>query len=278
MWVSSTVSGRLAPSTAKNVQMTQLKVSPSGTIFVPYVDEVMVRGLTPAKARERIQFELEPIAPSAQVQLEFAAGQGNSVDLVAGVANPGTYPLPDRHYSILSLIAQGGGVSEALRNPIVRLIRGGNTYEAPASELFSKASKNVTLRGNDKVIVESDGRYFIALGATGNERLVYFEKEATTALEALSMLGGLEDARANPEGVLILREYEPEALRSDRSGPSHRQVIFTLDLTTADGLFAARNFFINPKDTVLATESPIRVAQTILSLFGTALAVGNKLD
>jgi len=52
-----------------------------------------------------------------------------------------------------------------------------------------------------------------------------------------------------------------------------QQVVFTFDLTSADGLFAARNFRINPNDTVLATESPITMAQTVFSLVGTAFGL-----
>ncbi len=251
----------------KNVGMSSIQVSSSGTIFVPYVDEVVVRGLTPIQARERIQFELEPIAPSAQVQLALVPGQGNSVDLVSGVANPGSYPMPSRNYSILSLIAKGGGINTDMRYPIVRLIRRGNTYEIPADDLFSKASKNITLRGGDKVVVEPEEKHFIALGATGAERIVHFNAKTINALEALSMVGGINDSRADPKGVLVLREYPADAVGNGENAPAKQQVVFTLDLTSADGLFAARKFHIMPNDTVLATESPVRAVRTILGLF-----------
>lgn len=279
IWDSQANSLLTAP-TAKNVGVTNLQVSPSGTVFVPYVDQVVVQGLTPVQARQRIQVKLEPIAPSAQVQLVLVVGQDNSVDLVSGVAVPGAYPLPNRNYTILSLIAKGGGIDKAMRNPVVRLIRQGQTYEIPTGELFEKAARNITLRGNDKVIVEQDDRYFIALGATGSEQLVHFSKESLSALEALSIVGGINDQRANPQGVLVLREYPASAVRSNGGGPTQQQVVFSLDLTSADGLFAARNFQIHPNDTVLATESPVNTLRTIVGLFKSAsgLAVNiNKL-
>jgi len=112
----------------KVVEMPKLVVSPAGTIFVPYLDEVVVRGMTPMDARQQIQNALEPIVPSAQVQLSHQAGRQNAVDMVSGVAKPGSYPLMDRNSTILSLIAQAGGVSDDLRNPMVRLIRGGTLF------------------------------------------------------------------------------------------------------------------------------------------------------
>ena len=260
---------------SRMVRMDGLVVSPTGEIFVPYAQNMLVSGMTPDTAREEIQEALLPVAPDAQVQLSHMSGQSNSADLVSGVAKPGTYPLEGRNVTILSLIAQGGGIAPALRNPLVRLIRGGKTYEIRADDLFANASKNVVIRGNDKVLVEEDKRYFTALGATGREELVYFEKEQISALEAMSIIGGLSDSRANPKGVLVLRDYTARQVRGDGKGPEMQQVVFTFDLTGADGLFAARKFEINPRDTVLATESPVNTARTILGLLGTAIGISN---
>ena len=268
----------LTSSEQKMVRMEGLVVSPTGEIFVPYAQNMQVRGMTPDSAREKIQRALAPVAPDAQVQVIHRSGQSNSADLVSGVAKPGTYPLTGRDVTILSLIAQGGGVSTSLRNPLVRLIRGGKTYEVRADDLFANASKNIVIRGGDKVLVEEDKRYFTALGAAGREELIYFEKEQISALEAMSLIGGLSDNRANPEGVLVLRDYSEKQLRSDGKGPAMPQVVFTFDLTSADGLFAARKFEINPRDTVLATESPVNAARTIMGLLGTALGLGARVD
>ncbi|MGR1583390.1 polysaccharide biosynthesis/export family protein [Thalassobius sp. S69A] len=265
----------LASAQEKSVNMTGLTVSNTGTIFVPYLDEVQVRGKTPGQARQKIQDALEPIVPQAQVQLTLNAGKQNSVDLVSGVESPGTYPLPDRNYTILSLIAQGGGINKNMRNPIVRLQRGGRSYEIRAGDLFEDPRKNIPLRGNDKIIVEEDDRYFTAMGAARNEELVYFEKETITALESLSMIGGLTDYQANLKGVLVLREYPAKAVRYNGTGPSSDQMVFTFDLTSAEGLFAARKFQIQPQDTVIATESPLSATRTILGLIGSVFGVVN---
>ena len=260
------------------VHMPGMTVSASGEVFVPYVKNLVVAGLTPDVARERIQEALTMVSPDAQVQLSHHSGQSNSADLVSGVARPGSYPLDGRNTTILSLIATGGGIAPNLRNPLVRLIRDGKTYEIRSEDLFANASKNVVVRGNDKIVVEEDKRYFTALGATGKEELVYFEKEQISALEAMSIIGGLSDNRANPKGVLVLRDYSAKQVRSDGKGPAMQQVVFTFDLTRADGLFAARQFEINPRDTVLATESPINAARTIMGLLGSAVGLSNAID
>ena len=268
----------LANVAQKAVDMPDLTVSSAGTIFVPYLDEVLVRGQTPDQARRQIQQALTPIVPSAQVQLMLEPGQNNSVDLVNGVVKPGSYPLPGRNFTILGLLAQGGGIDKSLRNPSVRLMRDGKAYEIRASTLLEQPSRNVVLRGGDQVLVKEDDRYFTALGATGTQSLIYFEKDEITGLETLALIGGLEGSRANPKGVLILRDYPASALRQDGSGPQMQQVVFTFDLTTADGLFAARNFHVNPKDTVLVTEASLVSTRTVLSLIGSVLGVTNSVS
>jgi len=75
--------------------------------------------------------------------------------------------------------------------------------------------------------------------------------------------------------VLILREYQASALSAGQRGPRQQRVVFTIDLTTSDGLFSARNFFLNSGDLVLATESPISSARVIFGIVGSAFGLIN---
>ena len=277
IWDSQENSLLTTPNT-KATQMDGIVVSPGGTIFVPYVGAVVINGLAPDAARQVLQREIERIAPSAQVQLALTPGTTNSVDLVRGVNRPGPVPLPSRNFTILNLISAGGGISNQLRNPLVRLIRGGKTYEIRADTLLSKGTHNIAMRGGDKVIVDEDARYFVVAGATG-DRIVDFEREHITAMEALSMAGGLSETRANPGGILVLRDYPTSAVRPDGvGGPKLPQVVFTVDLTSADGLFAARAFEINPGDLVMVTEAPMVSVGQVIDLVSEGTLVWNRFQ
>lgn len=260
----------------RSADLGPMTVSPSGQIFLPYVGDVRVAGMGPERARSVLQEQLLPISPSAQVQISLESGRQNTVDLVSGVASPGSYPMNDRNLSVLSLISQGGGVPSDLRNPRVKLQRGSNVYATSVQNLYADPAMDAVLVGGDKVIVENDNRYFLSLGATGNESIVYFDQEQITALEAISMIGGVADTRADPEGVLILREYPRSALSSGARGPRNERVVFAIDLTSADGLFSARNFEIAPGDVVLATESPVTRLQTVAGIIGSGFGLINS--
>jgi len=251
----------------KNVSLEGITVSPAGTVFMPYLDKIHIAGLSPDAARQKIQRQMEQIVPSAQVQLSVVPGARQAVDLVGGVATPGNFPLtdPDGHVTVLGLISRAGGVNKDLANPQVTLVRREKNYQIALKQLYENPKLDSVLQGRDKLIVDSDDRYFRSLGASQKEAIVPFDRETVSALDAMSMIGGLRDSRANPEGILILREYPPSAVKS--GGPSHQRVIFTIDLTNADGLFSADRLLIHPGDTVMVTEAPVLLLDNILGLF-----------
>lgn len=253
------------------VTLPETRVSSSGTIFLPYIDTLRVRGMSPERVREVIEQKYLDVTPSAQVQVELVEGRERTVSLISGVAAPGSYPLPDNDFTILELLADGGGISQSLNNPQVRLHRDGHIFGIPADRLLNTPSKNTTLQGGDRVFVEADDRTFLSLGAAGSEAVHTFPSNDLTALEALSIIGGLAENRADAQGILVLRRYPVAAVTADRSGPDHPRTVFTLDLTSADGLFSAGQFLIQPDDLVYVSESPVTAAGSILAILGAVL-------
>gem|GEM_PF-241085 len=251
----------------RNVNMQNIPVAASGRVFIPYVGEVRVAGMSAEQARREIQSLLESIVPDGQVQMIVSPGSRNTIDVVTGVVRPGRVELDEVSPTILSVIAETGGISSTVRNPLVRLNRAGEAYAIPASELFGNPRNDIPLRGGDRILVEEDSRSYIALGAAGREQVVYFEREEITTLDALSTIGGLTDSRADLQGVMVLRTYPDSLVSQTGNAPRKAQVIFTFDLTSADGLFAAQRFMIQPEDVVLASETATPMIGTVLGMF-----------
>jgi polysaccharide export outer membrane protein len=261
----------------RNVTIPAMRISPEGAVFLPYVGPVQIAGMSPQRARETLQASMGLISPSAQVQLTASEGRSNSVDLVGGVAAPGSYPLVDQNYSVLSLISAAGGVPDSINNPQIRLHRAGKVYGTSMRRLFAEPALDTRLRGGDQVVVQADERSFLSIGATGVQAQHAFPQDLITGLDALAIVGGVNASRANLQGLLVLREYPAAALAPGRDGPRQSQVVFTVDLSTADGLFAARNFRVMPGDVVYATESPVTNVRTIFGLIGQAFGVADTL-
>ena len=266
----------------KDTNLPGVMVAANGSIFLPYVGNLSVSGMSPDLAREKIQSAMEMFVPSAQVQVNMKEGRYNSVDLVGGVQKPGSFPMPDRNYSVLSLLAAGGGVREVMRNPQIRLMRGGAIYGTSVESLMDRPQLDTRLVGGDRVFVEDDTRYFLSFGATGRQDQHTFTRDRMSAMDAVAVMGGVSASRADPKGLLILREYPASAVSAGVRGPRQSRVVFTVDLTSADGLFSARNFEIQTEDLLVATESPINDALTVSNIVGNIFGVfgraGNLVD
>ena len=269
--------GLLTGPGQRSVTLPDTRVASSGRVFLPYIGDFYVNGMSPNIARAQIEEAYMSALPSAQVQLEMVEGRGQSVSLVGGVNRPGSFALPDNDFTILQLLADGGGTSPALLNPQVRLHRDGRIYGVSAERLLDNPRLDTTLVGGDKIYVEADERTFLSLGAAGTEAVHPFPTDQVSALEALSIVGGVSDTRADAKGILILRSYPLAQITLDRTGPDHPRTVFSLDLTSADGLFSADQFEIQSGDLIYVAESPVTAASTVFGLLGSVLGLSNAI-
>ncbi len=257
------------------IVMPNIKVSSKGTIFLPYIDEINVAGLSEEAARKLIQDKLVVIVPDVQVQLGHAAGTKNSVDVIAGLPRNGSYPLPTGNTTVTQVLAAAGGLPEAMINPQVNVQRNGRLYRIGAKTILDNPGLDAVMKGGDSLFVAADDRYFLSLGAAGREALTNFPKDQISALDAMSLIGGIDQNTANPKGILILRNYPASAVAANPDkGPGKQKVVFAFNLTSADGLFAAGQFQIEDRDLVLVTQSPLVNTRTVVSIFTGFLAAG----
>ena len=262
-------------------QLQDVQVGADGRIFLPFVGNMKVSGMAPETARARIQEMLLNTVPSAQVQVSVVPGRANTATVVSGVRTPGVFPLADRNVSLLSLIGAGGGVMDTILNPQVRLFRGTRAYGVPLERLFEDPGLDTVVQGGDRIVITDDDRYFLSLGASTSEALHPFRKAEVSALDAMSIMGGVAANRGNPQGILILRDYPASAVRPaggtpedpvfSPAGPPQDRIVFTIDLTKADGLFSAGEFQIQTGDLVYVSESPLGTANSIVGVVGNLL-------
>ena len=260
------------------ITMPPMQLSSSGQVFLPYIGQIKLSGMSPEHARSAVETAYAAVMPSAQVQLNMTEGRQSTVSAVDGMMRPGPYPLPDQNVTVLDLVAQAGGVAPNIVNPQIRLQRGNRTYGVALSRLLDDTTMNTTLVGGDRVFVQNDDRYFLSLGAAGTRAQHRFPQSKVTALDALSLIGGLAPDRANARGILILRTYSQDAVRRDGSGPRHSRTIFTVDLTNADGLFSAGQFQIDDGDLIYVTESPLIGTRNVFGVIGSIFGLTNQAN
>ena len=200
---------------------------------------------------------------------------------MGGVADPGVYPIEIPTRRLTSMLAQAGGVAVVPDVAQIKIQRAGHTGRIWLQDLYDNPRYDVALRGGDRIIVEEDRRSFTALGAATKQARVQFNKRDMSAVEAIAASGGLDGRAANPTGVFVFRDETPEITnrvlgRSDLVGP--QRVAYLLDLTSPDGLFAARDFIVRDEDTIYITEAPLASWGRILTLAAASVAVARSID
>ena len=253
--------------------LTQIQVDGEGYIYIPYAGRILAAGQTPEGVRQAITRKLEGQTPDPQVTVARLAGTGSSVSISGDAAGPGVYPIEASTRTLSSIIAKAGGVRIDPAVAIVRVTRGGQTGRVWLTDLYENPALDIALRAGDRIVIEKDDRSFVALGATGTQKLVPFESERLSALEAIASVGGLSTDAADPTGVFILRD-EPEAIaravlgRKDIVGD--QRIVYVLNLTEPNGLFEARDFLVRDGDTLYVTEAPyVQWRKTLAAITGT---------
>ena len=254
--------------------LSEVQVDGQGFIFIPYAGRIKAAGQTPEGVRQAITRQLEDQTPDPQITVARAAGNGSSVAISGQAAAPGVYPIEAPTRTLATMLARAGGVSIDPDIAIIRVTRGGHTGKVWLKDLYENPALDIALRPGDKIVVEEDSRSFIALGATGGQKLVPFESETLSALEALASVGGLSSQAADPTGVFILRDESEEIAsavlgRGDLIGD--QRIVYVLDLTDPTGLFEARDFQIRDGDTIYVTEARfLQWQKTLSAITGTA--------
>ncbi len=261
-------------------QLDQVQVDGAGFIFVPYAGRIRAAGNTPEALRGIITRKLDTQTPDPQVIVRRLAGNGATISIVGGVGGQGVYPIERPTRTLLSMLAQAGGISSDPEVTKVTLIRRGRRETVWLSDLYNTPSLDIALRANDRIIVEEDTRAFTALGATGTQSRLNFPTPNISALEAIAQVGGLSSSLADPTGVFVFRN-EPAEIANNVLGRTDLQgtqrFVYVLDLTEPNGMFEARDFAIRDGDTVYVTEAPfVQWNKTISSLTG-SLAQANNL-
>jgi polysaccharide export outer membrane protein len=272
----------LLSSTGQRISvLTEIEVGSDGNIFIPYAGQIRAAGRSIEELRAAISAELDSQTPDPQVLIARAAGDGVTVTVSGAVGKQGVFPIERSNRTLLAMLASAGGATIDPSIALVRVTRGRASGQVWLSSLYSNPALDIALRGGDQIIVEADTRAYMAMGATGKQTRVPFEKAELTAIEAIAQVGGLSSELADPTGVFILRRESAETARrltgrSDLSGD--QRVIYALDMSDPVNLFVANDFFIRDRDLIFVTEAPYVMWRKRLSAVTGAVGAANQLN
>ncbi len=270
---SAPVADRLSPG-PRSATIPDQVVGRDGSVTVPYAGRIEVAGRTQQQVEAVIIERLKGKAIEPQVLVNVSRNVSNSVTVSGEVANGARVPLTLRGDRIMDVIASAGGYRSPVHETFVSLTRGQRTARAPIQALLDNPGENIYVRPGDILTVERSLRTFTVAGATGANALVPFDARGITLEEAIGKSGGLQDMRADPEGVFVLR-FEPIQLAREYPYVSPTllskgavPVAYHLNLRDPKAMFQARRFAMRDKDILYVSNSPVTEAGKFFELLG----------
>lgn len=251
-------------------------INASGKIFIPYVGNIQVAGLSPDALQKKLTHILKNKMMDPQVEINSVERLSKQITIQGAVAKPGIFELKPGRHDLISLLGEAGGSTLPPELTEIRLERQGRQYQTTLLELFQRPMLNLNLYPGDHLMASEMNHSFSALGATGVQKLIKFPKSELSLIEALALANGLSDDLANPSHVFLLRFEHNEILHPDPERPSEgcSQVIYAMNMRNMQSVFAGQQFQIRDGDLIIATNAPYTNVRKILSSLSPAIALG----
>ena len=275
-----------APATAvmsagsRTAMIPEQIVGPDGAVTVPYAGRIRAAGRAPQQVEAAIVSALTGKAIEPQALVTVTKNVSNTVTVIGEVTAGARVPLSVRGDRILDVIAQAGGTKAPAHETFLTLVRDGHSIRIPMQALLVNPAENVFVRPGDVVSVARDPQTFVAIGATGKNDVLPFDSMGITLDEAIARAGGLNDARADPAGVFVVRfeqpsDYDQLGLERPAPGPLHQvPVIYRINMREPQGFFLARRFPMRSKDILFVTNASAVDVQKVVGILLPFLGVG----
>ena len=192
-----------------------VRVSETGTIALPLLGEMPVRGLTPRQLEARLREALsQKYVNDPQVSVFVKEHGSKKVSVIGAVGKPGVYEMLGPR-TLLQVLSQAGGLTEDA-GARLHVIRGsmngtGERLTVPVNDLLTDRDPdlNVSIEPGDVVSVPIDRPIYIYVdGAVKTPgRIEQLASRPISLLQAIAKAGGATE-RANLKEVQILRKGE----------------------------------------------------------------------
>lgn len=255
-------------------------VGPDGAVTVPYAGRVRVVGRSPQQVEAAIVTALTGKAIEPQALVTITKNVANTVTVVGEVTGGARVPLTTRGDRILDVVAVAGGTKAPAHETFITLVRRGTSARIPMQAMLTDPAENVFVHPGDVVSVAREPQTFTSAGATSQNSVVPFEAIGITLDQAIARAGGLNDNRADPAGVYVIRyeqpsDYDQLGLSRPEAGTlSQVPVVYRINMRDPNGFFLARRFPIRNKDILFVSNAPLTDVQKVMAMLLPIFGVG----
>jgi len=281
---SGAVDPRSGPSTTRVTAMPEQMVNSNGSVNIPFAGQIMAAGRSPQQIEAEVIQRLKGKANQPQVLVRVIRNNTSNVTVVGEVNNSTRMPLTAQGERLLDALAAAGGTRQPVNKMTLQVTRGNLVQALPLDVIIRDPRQNILLQPGDVVTSLFQPLSFTALGATGKNEELNFEAQGISLAQALARVGGVQDSRADAQGVFIFRLESPAAL--DLQGKTVNTtpeglvpVVYRMNLRDPAAFFVAQSFPIKDKDLLYVSNAPAAEIQKFLNvIFSTIFPVANLIS
>lgn len=272
---TSVIDPRSGASTSRATALPEQMVNSAGTINVPFVGAVQAADRSPQEIEAAIVKGLKAKANQPQVLVRIIRNASANVTVVGEVAASTRMPLTPKGERLLDALAAAGGVRQPVGKMTLQITRGNQVQSLPLDSIIQDPRQNIVLKAGDVVTALHQPLSFTVLGATGKNEELNFEAQGITLAQALARAGGLQDQRADAQGLFVFRFEDPSAMLNTKgtdgkplpTTPEGKiPVVYRIDLKDPGMFFVAQGFPIRNKDVLYVSNAPAAELQKFLNI------------
>lgn len=272
---SAVVDARSGASGARMTTLPEQMVNRAGTINVPFVGAVRAADQSPQEIEASITQALKAKANQPQVLVRVIRNASSNVTVVGEVVASLRMPLSAKGERLLDALAAAGGVRQPVGKTTLQITRGNQVQSLPLDSIIQDPKQNVPLQAGDVITALSQPLSFTVHGATGKNEELNYEAQGISLAQALARAGGLQEQRADAQGLFIFRFEDPAALLSNMDAAGKPlfttpegliPVVYRVDLKDPAMFFVAQGFPIRNKDVLYVSNAPAAELQKFLNI------------
>ncbi len=250
-----------------NQQQNGYRVEARGTIVYPYVGEFKVAGQSVSSIRRGLEKKLQQYLIEPQVTVSVLQFQAKKVYVTGEVLKPGVQAITNVPLHVIDALNYAGGITEQAQWNNVQLSRKGKKYIIPLQALMEKGdlSYNYLLQDGDILHVPKNekDKVFI-MGEVYTPKAIDLGRYGKTLTEALGYVGGLNENKANPTGVFIIRNPH-SGVYSQTLSRTQIAEVYQLNMQDASALALASKMPLKAGDVIYVTAAPVARWNRIIS-------------
>lgn len=281
---SGAIDPRSGPSTTRVTALPEQMVNSNGSVNIPFAGQIKAAGRSPQEIEADVIQRLKGKANQPQVLVRVIRNNTSNVTVVGEVANSTRMPLTARGERLLDALAAAGGTRQPVNKMTLQVTRGNQVQALPLDTIIRDPRQNIVLQPGDVVTSLFQPLSFTVLGATGKNEELNFEAQGISLAQALARVGGVQDNRADAQGVFIFRLESPAALDLDGKTVATTPeglvpVIYRVNLRDPATFFVAQSFPVKNKDLLYVSNAPAAEMQKFLNvIFSTIYPVANLIS